>query len=103
MSIGTRVALVICAAVLIASSAAPAADWPQWRGPNRDGVCKETGLLKQWPQGGPKLLWEISGLGPGYSTVSIAKGKLYTMGDRTVNGQKSQYVYAYGLNTQKEL
>ena len=103
MSIGTRVALVVCAVVLIASSAAPAADWPQWRGPNRDGVCKETGLLKQWPEGGPKLLWEISGLGPGYSTVSIANGKLYTMGDRTVNRQKSQFVYAYDLNTQKEL
>lgn len=76
-----------------------AADWPQWRGPNRDGVCTETGLLQQWPEGGPKLLWEISGLGPGFSTVSIKDGKLYTMGDR----EKSQYVYAYDLATQKEL
>ena len=40
------------------------ADWPQWRGPNRDGVCRETGLLKEWPKNGPKPLWEISGLGP---------------------------------------
>lgn len=76
-----------------------AADWPQWRGPNRDGVCTETGLLKQWPEGGPKLLWEISGLGPGFSAVSIKAGKLYTMGDR----EKSQYVYAYDLGTRKEL
>jgi outer membrane protein assembly factor BamB len=76
-----------------------ATDWPQWRGPNRDGVCTETGLLQAWPEEGPKLLWEISGLGPGYSTVSIAKGRLYTMGDRG----KSQLVYAYDLNTRKEL
>jgi outer membrane protein assembly factor BamB len=76
-----------------------ATDWPQWRGPNRDGVCTETGLLQAWPEEGPKLLWEISGLGPGYSTVSIVKGRLYTMGDRG----KSQLVYAYDLNTRKEL
>ena len=76
-----------------------AADWPQWRGPNRDGVCTETGLLQQWPKDGPKLLWEISGLGPGYSSVSIAKGRLYTMGDRG----KEQFVYAYDLDTHKEL
>jgi outer membrane protein assembly factor BamB len=88
---------------LVLSNIASAADWPQWRGPNRDGVCRETGLLKAWPEGGPKLLWEISGLGPGYSTVSIADGKLYTMGDRDVDGQKAQFVYAYDLATQKEL
>jgi outer membrane protein assembly factor BamB len=76
-----------------------AADWPQWRGPNRDGVCTETGLLQQWPSDGPKLLWEISGLGSGYSSVSIANGRLYTMGDRG----KEQFVYAYDLSTQKEL
>jgi outer membrane protein assembly factor BamB len=76
-----------------------AADWPQWRGPNRDSVCTETGLLQQWPQGGPKLLWEITGLGPGYSSVSIANGRLYTMGDRG----REQFVYAYDLSTRKEL
>jgi outer membrane protein assembly factor BamB len=76
-----------------------AADWPQWRGANRDGVCTETGLLQQWPKEGPKLLWEISGLGPGYSSVSIAKGRLYTMGDRG----ESQFVYAYDLGMHKEL
>ena len=53
-----------------------AADWPQFRGPNRDGVCTETGLLQSWPEGGPKLLWEMTGLGTGYSSVSIADGKL---------------------------
>jgi len=66
-------------------------------------VCTETGLLKQWSEGGPKLLWEIAGLGPGYSTVSIKDGKLYTMGDRQVGGDKAQYVYAYELSRRKEL
>ena len=61
------------------------------------------GLLKEWPKDGPKLLWEISGLGPGYSTVSIANGKLYTMGDGEMDGQKAQLVYAYDLKTQKRL
>jgi hypothetical protein len=62
---------------------ADAADWPQWRGPNRDAKSSETGLLKRWPEGGPKLVWEISGLGNDYSSLAIANGKLYTMGDRT--------------------
>ena len=58
------------------------ANWPQWRGPNRDGVSKETGLLKQWPAEGPPLLWKASGAGRGYSSFSIANGRLYTMGLR---------------------
>jgi outer membrane protein assembly factor BamB len=95
--------VTVCVLLVILEGSLLAADWPQWRGPNRDGVCRETGLLKQWPKEGPKLLWEIAGLGPGYSTVSIASGKLYTMGDRKVGGEKAQYVYAFDLATQKEL
>jgi len=85
--------------VVILESSLWAADWPQWRGPNRDGVCTETGLLPQWPTEGPRLLWEITGLGPGYSSVAIAQGRLYTMGDRN----RAQYVYAIDLDTHKEL
>lgn len=99
MSRSIRLALAACMFVVTFEGGLWAADWPQWRGPNRDGVCTETGLLQQWPQNGPKLLWEISGLGPGYSSVAISKGRLYTMGDR---GQE-QLVYAYDLNTHKEL
>jgi len=58
------------------------ANWPQWRGPNRDGISKETGLLKQWPAEGPPLVWKTSGAGRGYSSFSIANGRLYTMGLR---------------------
>src|SRR5215472_12078953 len=59
-----------------------AADWPQFRGPNRDGVSKETGLLKEWPKGGPKLLWTFKKAGAGYSCPAVVGDRLYTMGAR---------------------
>ena len=54
--------------------------WPQWGGPNRDHKSNETGLLKSWPAGGPKLAWEFKDAGFGYSSFSVLDGKLYTMG-----------------------
>ena len=57
-------------------------DWPAWRGPDRTGVSTETGLLKEWPRGGPKQLWKITGLGKGFSTVSIAGGKIFVLGTK---------------------
>jgi outer membrane protein assembly factor BamB len=56
-------------------------DWPQWRGPNRDGVSEEKGLLKEWPGGSPKLLWQVDRAGVGYSSLSVRGGRLYTQGD----------------------
>ena len=58
-----------------------ALDWPQWRGPNRDGVNPEKNLLEKWPEGGPKLLWRASGVGVGFSSVAASEGILYTLGD----------------------
>ena len=55
-------------------------DWPQWQGPNRDAVSAETGLLAEWPSGGPPLVWKVNGLGGGYSTPSIAGGRIFGMG-----------------------
>jgi len=78
-------------------------DWPQFHGPHRDNICTETGLLQEWPEGGPKLLWTLEGLGRGYSTVSIAQGRLYTMGDRPTEGGEAQFVLAFDLATRKEL
>jgi outer membrane protein assembly factor BamB len=74
------------------------ANWPQWRGPNRDGISKETGLLKQWPAEGPPLVWKASGAGRGYSSFSISNGKLYTMGLR---GDR-EFVMAFDIATGKE-
>ena len=59
---------------------AAAGDWPQWRGPNRDDVSKETGLLKKWPATGPKRVWVTEEAGLGYSGFAVVGGKLYTMG-----------------------
>ncbi|MCI0681168.1 MAG: PQQ-like beta-propeller repeat protein [Gemmataceae bacterium] len=59
-----------------------AADWPQYRGPNRDDVSAETGLLKQWPAGGPPLVWTYKDAGVGYSGPAIVGDRLYTLGGR---------------------
>ena len=56
-------------------------EWPQWRGPKRDGLSAETGLLKQWPKGGPEKLWTATGIGHGFSSMSIAGGLVYTGGN----------------------
>jgi outer membrane protein assembly factor BamB len=70
--------------LLIASTGlrAPADDWPAWRGPNRNSICEETGLLGEWPAGGPKLLWQANGLGEGFSGPSVVGNNLYLMGQR---------------------
>ena len=57
-------------------------DWPQWRGPARDGKSTATGLLDQWPSGGPELLWKVSGLGEGYSTPAVAGEAIYVLGTK---------------------
>lgn len=89
-----RVAFVILCAVIV--SAAPrAADWPQWRGPNRDGISRETGLLTSWPAGGPRLVWKAAGLGEGYASMAVARGRVYTQGQR--GGQ--QFVVAFDVKT----
>jgi outer membrane protein assembly factor BamB len=62
-------------------SAAGAADWPGWQGPNRDGKSTETGLLKSWPAGGPELLWKVTDIGKGFSTVAAVKDVVYATGD----------------------
>jgi hypothetical protein len=53
-------------------------EWPQWRGPRRDGVSAETGWLKDWPPQGPKVLWQVEG-GDGYSALAVAGGRVYTL------------------------
>ncbi len=55
-------------------------DWPQWRGPERTGHSKVTGILKQWPEGGPAQRWKAPGLGGGYGSISVASGKIFGMG-----------------------
>src|SRR5260370_40194505 len=61
---------------------ARADDWPQWRGPERTGISKETGLLREWPKDGPTLLWEKKEIGGGDSTPAGGGDRLYLMADR---------------------
>lgn len=90
------VLLFLCLTVSI--TAQSPGDWPQWRGPNRDGISKETGLLKQWPEGGPPLVWKANGAGTGYSSMSVSKGRIYTMGLR---GDR-EYIIAFDAATGRE-
>lgn len=61
--------------------ASPEPGWPQWRGPRRDGISDEKGLLASWPKEGPKLLWKIDGLGRGWSAPIIVNDRIYITGD----------------------
>lgn len=94
------IVLVLGASVALGAAARDASpEWPQWRGPNRDAVAKESGLLAQWPESGPPLAWKASGLGGGLSSLAIAGGRIYTLGDR----EGSQYVVAMNLADGKML
>jgi outer membrane protein assembly factor BamB len=93
------VAAIGSLALSAAVSSHPIDDWPQWRGPKRDGVSVERGLLKTWPQGGPRLAWKAKGAGEGYSSFAAANGKLYTLGARG----GSEYVMAFDAATGQKL
>ena len=85
---------VVCLCVIGVS----AADWPQWRGPERSGVSKEVGLLKQWPAGGPKLLWQVNDLGDGYSTPAVVGMRIYLMSN---HGMDNEFVQALSTENGK--
>jgi outer membrane protein assembly factor BamB len=71
-----------------------AADWPQWRGPQRNGVSQETGLLKEWPKEGPKLAWRVKDIGSGFSTPSVVGERLYLLSNR---GLDDEFVQALAV------
>jgi hypothetical protein len=73
---------VLPAAICVFLAVASAANWPQWRGPSRDGISKEAGLLQDWPAEGPKLLWQKDNLGDGYSTPSIVGDRLFLINNK---------------------
>jgi len=81
----TRFALLVCLVLLstpvLAQLPAGPNDFPQWRGPNRDGISNDKGLLKEWPEAGPAVAWQIDDVGAGYSSVAVKDGLLVTMGD----------------------
>jgi outer membrane protein assembly factor BamB len=74
--------LLVLAACLACIVLAGAADWPQYRGPNRDNVSPDRGLLKSWPKKGPKLAWKSQSVGQGFSSMTVVGDRVYTMGNR---------------------
>ncbi|HZT83404.1 MAG TPA: PQQ-binding-like beta-propeller repeat protein, partial [Gemmataceae bacterium] len=89
--------LFLCISLCLGASVVSAADAPQWRGPNRDGVFKDTGLLKAWPKAGPRLLWTYKDAGVGYSSEAVVGDRLYTMGARG----KDEFVFCLDASDPK--
>lgn len=92
--------VVWCVGAMLCGTLARAEDWPQWRGPNRDGISKETGLLAQWPKDGPKLLWQVKNLGGGYSTPSVKGDRLYLINNE---GLENEFVRCLAVSDGKQL
>src|SRR5215217_8081188 len=67
---------------VIARGQSPSTDWPQWRGPERNGLSKETGLLSQWPRSGPPVVWSAAMLGAGYGSIAVQGDRVYVQGMR---------------------
>src|SRR5262245_3192432 len=76
---------------LLVSTLLLAADWPQWRGPHRDGISQETGLLREWPKDGPPLVWQVKDIGSGYSTPAVAGDRLFLLSNQ---GNEDEFVQA---------
>lgn len=84
--------------LMLSAGATWAKDWPEWRGPKRDALCQETGLLKSWPAGGPKALWQAP-MGKGYATLAVADGRVFTQ----YGNNEGQWLVALDEKTGKEL
>ncbi|MDG2390517.1 MAG: PQQ-like beta-propeller repeat protein [Planctomycetaceae bacterium] len=94
-----RITMLTVSAVLFSTLLATAEDWPQWRGPFRTDISPAAGLLKEWPEAGPKLAWTYKNAGLGYSSFAIVDNNMYTMGTR----EQTEYLLCLDANTGKEL
>ena len=90
---------VLTGAVARPAEAQSASSWPQFRGPNRDDISADRGLLREWPKDGPPLLWKRTGVGAGFSSVAVAGSRVFTMGNRGPN----TYVYALDRSSGNEV
>lgn len=95
-------ATVAAASLALATAAgwSQAANWAQWRGPDRNGLSAETGLLQQWPEAGPPLVWQVNDLGDGYSTPSIVGDRIYLLGNQ---GLDDEYVLCLNAANGEEI
>ena len=95
-----RTLAVWVALVSFVSTVALAADWPQWRGPHRDGISAETGLLAEWPKEGPSLVWHAKEIGDGYSTPAVVGDRMYLISNQ---GMDDEYVQCLSTADAKQL
>ena len=93
-------ALFVLSVLLLSAAWVWSYDWEQWRGPNRDGHSRETGLLKEWPKEGPKLIWQMKDVGSGYSTPSISSGRIFLMSN---SGLADEFVSAFDVKDGKKI
>lgn len=100
----------ITIALLAFSLSAPApkggstgSDWAQWRGPNRDGVSTEKGLLTKWPEGGPKLAWKLDFAGVGYGSPSVSNGKVILLGSEDAENGTKEFALCVNLSDGKKV
>lgn len=87
-------------ALVLVSFVSLGADWPQWRGPDRTGLSTETGLLGEWPQEGPRLVWHAKEVGDGYSTPAVIGDRLYLISNE---GMDDEYVACLSTADAKQL
>lgn len=87
---GSALRVVVASLVLLVAGRSLAADWPQWRGPQRNGVSQETGLLKEWPKEGPKLVWQVKNIGSGYSTPAVVGERIYLLANEGLDNEVVQ-------------
>ena len=91
---------LVALALTSVGAVAKADDWAQWRGPKRDGISLEKGLLKAWPKDGPKLVWQLKDIGSGYSTPVVVGNRLYVLSNE---GLENEFVRAYSVTSGKLL
>ena len=82
--------VMLTVACSVFGSSVMADDWPQWRGPQRDGVSQEKGLLKEWPKEGPTLLWQVKDAGDGYSTPTVVGDRIYLLSNEGMENEMVQ-------------
>src|SRR5512143_1558588 len=92
--------LVLVCGLSVGSPSLQAADWPQWRGPQRNGVSRETGLLKEWPKEGPSLVWQVKDIGSGFSTPSVVGERIYLLAN---SGLDNEFVQALAVKDGKPI
>ncbi|MBI1841926.1 MAG: PQQ-binding-like beta-propeller repeat protein [Verrucomicrobia bacterium] len=86
--------LVVALGLACSTLPCRALDWPQWRGPHRDGISEEKGLLKEWPKEGPKLLWKAEDAGSGYSTPAVVGDRVYLLGNEGLDKESVRAISA---------